>query len=47
LRRIVETADSLRAEFEEGLEVEMPRGPVDRNNGDWLVEFPGKGLRIL
>jgi molybdate transport system ATP-binding protein len=47
LSRIVETADSLRAEFEEGLEVEVPRGSVDRNNGDWVVEFPGRGLRIL
>jgi molybdate transport system ATP-binding protein len=47
LQRVVETADSLRLEFAEGVQAEIPRGPVDRNNGDWLVEFPTRGLRVL
>ncbi|HYO81297.1 MAG TPA: hypothetical protein VES20_07855, partial [Bryobacteraceae bacterium] len=47
LRRYVETADSVRLEFTEGLEAEIPRTAIDRNNGEWLVEFPQRGLRIL
>lgn len=47
LQRVVETADCNRLEFVEGVSVEIPRGPVDRNNGDWLIEFPTGGLRIL
>jgi molybdate transport system ATP-binding protein len=47
LQRVVETADSLRLEFAEGIQAEIPRGPLDRNNGDWLVEFPRRGLRVL
>ena len=47
LQRTIETADCCRLEFAEGVSVEIPRGPVDRNNGDWLIEFPTRGLRIL
>jgi molybdate transport system ATP-binding protein len=47
LERAVETADAIRLEFAEGLQAEIPRGSLDRNNGDWLVEFPTRGLRIL
>ena len=47
LQRAIETADCCRLEFVEGVSVEIPRGPVDRNNGDWLIEFPTRGLRIL
>jgi molybdate transport system ATP-binding protein len=47
LQRIVETADCSRLEFAEGVSVEVPRGPLDRNNGDWLIEFPARGLRVL
>jgi ABC-type sulfate/molybdate transport systems ATPase subunit len=47
LQRVVETADSLRLEFAEGVQAEIPAGPVDRNNGEWLVEFPARGLRII
>jgi molybdate transport system ATP-binding protein len=47
LERVVETADSCRLEFAEGVSVAVPRGPVDRNNGQWVIEFPTRGLRIL
>jgi ABC-type sulfate/molybdate transport systems ATPase subunit len=47
LQRVTETADSLRLEFAEGVQAEIPRGPVDRNNGEWVVEFPTRGLRVL
>jgi ABC-type Fe3+/spermidine/putrescine transport system ATPase subunit len=47
LQRVTETADACRLEFIEGVSVEIPRGPVDRNNGDWLIEFPTRGLRLL
>ena len=47
LQRIVETADSSRLEFAEGVSVEVPRGSADRNNGEWAIEFPTRGLRIL
>lgn len=47
LQRVVETADGSLLEFEEGVSVEVPRGAVDRNNGNWVIEFPSKGLRIL
>jgi hypothetical protein len=47
LRRLVETADSIRLEFVEGIEAEVPWSPVDRNHGDWLIEFPTRGLRII
>jgi molybdate transport system ATP-binding protein len=47
LVRIVEMPDTVRLEFDGGIRVEMPRGQIDRNNRDWLVEFPERGLRIL
>lgn len=47
LQRVIETADGCRVEFAEGVSVEIARGPVDRNNGDWVIEFPTRGLRIL
>jgi molybdate transport system ATP-binding protein len=47
LQRVVETADSLRLEFAEGVSAEIPRGPLDRNNGNWVVEFPARGLRVI
>ncbi|MDZ4800621.1 MAG: hypothetical protein SGI92_20885, partial [Bryobacteraceae bacterium] len=47
LLRVVDMAAYLRLEFEGGFTVETERGPVDRNNGDWLIEFPSRGLRVL
>jgi molybdate transport system ATP-binding protein len=47
LSRAVDAADRLRLEFEGGVQVEIPRGAIDRNNRDWAVEFPTRGLRVL
>ncbi len=47
LIRVVDMAGFMRLEFEGGFTVEVERGPVDRNNGDWLIEFPTRGLRVL
>jgi molybdate transport system ATP-binding protein len=47
LLRVIDMASYLRLEFEDGVAVETDRLPIDRNNGDWLIEFPTRGLRIL
>lgn len=47
LIRAVDMAGSVRLEFEGGICVESPGGPVDRNNGDWLIQFPSRGLRVI
>jgi ABC-type sulfate/molybdate transport systems ATPase subunit len=45
LRRIVRTPSFDRMEFEGGIVVEGP--PAGPHNGDWMIEFPGRGLRFL
>jgi molybdate transport system ATP-binding protein len=47
LSRAVDAADRLRLEFEGGVQVEIPRTSIDRNNRNWAVEFPMRGLRVL
>ena len=47
LRRAVPVADAVRLEFAEGLEVEVRGALPNGHNGDWMVEFPARGLRIL
>jgi molybdate transport system ATP-binding protein len=47
LHRVVDMGTHLRLEFERGYKVEIDRGPVDRNNGEWVIEFPTRGLRVL
>ena len=47
LRRAVPVADAVRLEFDEGLEVEVRGASVNGHNGEWMVEFPTRGLRVL
>lgn len=47
LLRTVDLADAIRLEFHGDFTVEIPRGDIDRNNEDWLIEFPKRGLRVI
>jgi molybdate transport system ATP-binding protein len=49
LLRAVEKPQSMRLEFEGGITVEMPRGDFERqrDNDEWLIEFPASALRVL
>jgi len=48
LLRVVDLAHAVRLEFSSGVTAEIPPGgSLDRNNGDWVVEFPTRGLRVL
>lgn len=47
LERSVETSDSVQLEFAGGIRAETPRNEFAGHNGDWVVEFPSKGLRVL
>ena len=47
LQRIVDMADAIRLEFQGGLRLKFRAAHVDRNNGDWLIEFPRRGLRVI
>ena len=49
LLRVSERARAVRLEFEEDLAVDLPREQFDRqkDNKDWLVEFPPHALRVL
>jgi molybdate transport system ATP-binding protein len=47
LVRVIDIADRMRLEFSGGVEVEAACGAVDRNNRNWVVAFPTRGLRVL
>ena len=49
LMRVVEKPSGVRLEFTGGIFVDMPRPEFEpeRNNKDWVVEFPPQALRAL
>lgn len=47
LERSVETSDAIELEFTGGIRAEAPRSQFAGHNGNWLIEFPTKGLRVL
>jgi hypothetical protein len=49
LLRVSEKSQSVRLEFANDICVEVPREEYERqkDNKDWLVEFPAEALRVL
>jgi ABC-type sulfate/molybdate transport systems ATPase subunit len=49
LSRAVEKPHGMRLEFEGGITADLPRAEFDRqrDNKDWLIEFPASALRVL
>jgi hypothetical protein len=49
LSRAVEKPQGMRLEFAGGISVDLPRAEFEnqRENRDWVVEFPSDGLRVL
>ena len=49
LVRVSERAHAVRLEFEDEIAVDVPREQYDRqkDNKDWLIEFPPQSLRVL
>jgi hypothetical protein len=49
LLRVSERAQAMRLEFSGDIAVEVPRDQYDRqkDNKEWLVEFPPHALRVL
>jgi ABC-type Fe3+/spermidine/putrescine transport system ATPase subunit len=49
LLRASERAQAIRLEFAGGISVDVPRHQYDRqkDNKDWLIEFPPQALRVL
>jgi ABC-type sulfate/molybdate transport systems ATPase subunit len=49
LKRAIERPQSMRLEFEGGIMADMRRAEFDRqrNNKEWLIEFPAGALRVL
>ena len=49
LSRAIEKPHGMRLEFEGGITADMPRADFERqrDNKDWLIEFPPASLRVL
>ncbi len=49
LKRAIEKPQWIRLEFEGGIAVELPRPEYERqrDNKDWVIEFPAESLRVL
>ena len=49
LARVAETPEAIRLEVSRDITVEMSRAEFDRqkDNKEWLVEFPTESIRIL
>jgi ABC-type sulfate/molybdate transport systems ATPase subunit len=49
LRRVVEKPRGMRLEFSGGILVDLPRAEYDaqRENKEWVIEFPADSLRVL
>jgi len=49
LKRAVEKPQWIRLEFSGGISVDLPRPEYERqrDNKDWVIQFPAESLRVL
>ena len=49
LKRAMERAQWMRLEFSGGIAVDLPRAEYERqrDNKDWMIEFPADSLRVV